>query len=1532
MLKDMMMHDITCALSIPLSAHRKYCYQLLSECARCSPVVAETLFVRLEEVHRDMSAISASSSLSSSSSSWDVRPERDEISAATHRVGLRNLGSTCYMNSLLQVLFCNTRLREHVLGGHMAIHCGSDEELRNHLPFQLQRLFYALQYSKQKAHSPTDWAYAFKDETGLMPVDVMQQQDAQEFLQLLAERFEAQLSLSSSSSSSLSSSSSSSGGGVGVEDTQTVFQRTVGGRFCNQMFNDSTAAASAAGRDPSTADRPGSIREQFESFVCISLDVKGFNSLEHSLHRFVQGEQITDFQWEEGRGRESITKRQCVHELNDTLFFHLKRFELNFDTFRREKVNDYFAFPLSIDMFPYSREGLDWIASNGLASKETRPPSSSSSSCRPDDYYRFELTAVVVHAGTSESGHYFSYIRQDDLLLPSDDDDSHSHGHSHSHHRRRWFEFNDSEVTPFPEALLQSECFGGITTSHEYSTSSQQVLSSEVVNKKSAYMLVYDRVVVRASSTSIITTPTDSSHLAAAAVAVDGTTTAAAAAAAVDGRIAAVAVTARESGSEDSVSSAGLSKWKLQVRSDNAHHNLMVKCLSWHHVHFYSVLMESSRGSLQHALSGGNTVTPPIDATDADDDAADVHRWEEFISFSLRCSSRTPHVDLFASACSLIQKHLSGRRWGNGAASSPSSSSSSSSPCRPPAVVVESAAASPLAHVTLLLSDLPPPPRNEESGVVDVVMAVGDSGSGSDDTEDPQQQQQQQEEEDKENRNPQQQLDGMQQQSGDHHHPPPEKGPPLDQHTDKAAAAGHSSSADLCSRLLKQWSADSSTCDNTTLDTSYVVSLLLAPKEDVRRAVLPVLITIFQQIFSSILASTDSHIFANADRYVDVSAGLLSSNSVALVQEMMVHPKGGGGGGGGGGGLQQSQSMDLYNIDADDDPDLALAIKMSQESAVSSSSSSSSTTNHADPIAASTEGMGDGPPAASQPPTENALPEADDDSRALSGQSSTHVLKVLTALTSDQHWQLLCEHWRTCHQHLSLLVCIAEMDPSIRDLLLKREVVAQAVDAVLGDQSPLVGQVYLKGSRRRAPSSYLAVVPGKDDATPYAAKNIPDWSKLLELVAILVTQCRSITDNSSSLYKIMGDLNAECIQAKTLYSTIIKQTRYIPSMTSIVEQLCIDDYKYSDMVMEVVCEEMMSMSTHEGVKHIFELLERFLSVRDRVSYHRAFELFGGAHFNLLEAMKLNAAQVLKCKLVGVFIRSFISLAQHPALSDLLHGTLFTAASVNNWAPWMLKFCFRFTQKCSHERIVTSNDGAMVAHAHVEPPEASHMLAQSQVNKAILEQARPSDSSSSSSSPSSKSKSSGPQRSVSFQSDTVSRATAPLNISPTSVLQSRGPFVRVYGEDAVSDCEMTWEQRAEQTTQLLSGLLTRMGFNVDSLLPYDTFVVDLTETDQDIPALLHPTEAEKQAGASSSSIGSNSSSSSSFYESSSPAFSLKRSRTPEINIGSSSSSSSSSHAAASEGGVSSLLSQLADGMSDEELAQLLQGGGLSSEID
>lgn len=72
---------------------------------------------------------------------------------------------------------------------------------------------------------------------------------------------------------------------------------------------------------------------------------------------YITGEKIPDFLWDDkSTSRVTITKQQCLSKLNNTLIFHLKRFELNFDTFLREKVNEHFTFPLTLDMYPYSRD------------------------------------------------------------------------------------------------------------------------------------------------------------------------------------------------------------------------------------------------------------------------------------------------------------------------------------------------------------------------------------------------------------------------------------------------------------------------------------------------------------------------------------------------------------------------------------------------------------------------------------------------------------------------------------------------------------------------------------------------------------------------------------------------------------------------------------------------------------------------------------------------------------------------------------------------------------------------------------------------------------------------------------------------------------------------------------------------------------------------------------------------------------------------------------------------------------------------
>jgi hypothetical protein len=72
----------------------------------------------------------------------------------------------------------------------------------------------------------------------------------------------------------------------------------------------------------------------------------------------------------------------------------------------------------------------------------------------------------------------------------------------------RWLEFNDSEVTEFTESRLEAECFGGKTKCYDYSADSG-VNQVDIVNVKSAYMLVYRRV----QPLSILPSPPSSSGI-----------------------------------------------------------------------------------------------------------------------------------------------------------------------------------------------------------------------------------------------------------------------------------------------------------------------------------------------------------------------------------------------------------------------------------------------------------------------------------------------------------------------------------------------------------------------------------------------------------------------------------------------------------------------------------------------------------------------------------------------------------------------------------------------------------------------------------------------------------------------------------------------------------------------------------------------------------------------------------------------------------------------------------------------------------
>ena len=146
-----------------------------------------------------------------------------------------------------------------------------------------------------------------------------------------------------------------------------------------------------------------------------------------------------------------ISLRACLKDIPNNLIFHLKRFDYDVMTGMRSKINDVFEFPEQINMAPYH---VDYLKDQGESTST--------------DW--FNLVGVLVHSGTAESGHYYSYVQE----RPSG-----------SASGKTWVEFNDIDVVHFDSTHIPDQCFGGYTESSGY--------SSRYLKSWNAYMLFYER-------------------------------------------------------------------------------------------------------------------------------------------------------------------------------------------------------------------------------------------------------------------------------------------------------------------------------------------------------------------------------------------------------------------------------------------------------------------------------------------------------------------------------------------------------------------------------------------------------------------------------------------------------------------------------------------------------------------------------------------------------------------------------------------------------------------------------------------------------------------------------------------------------------------------------------------------------------------------------------------------------------------------------------------------------------------------------
>lgn len=324
--------------------------------------------------------------------------------------GLRNLSNTCYLNSLFTQLFMNVDFRHFMLNVEIRDGDGSQNLL-----YHTRSLFAQLQESNRRFIDPGPCVLSIKTYDDA-PIDIHNQMDVDEFYNLLFDRWEGQL---------LSA------------DAKRSFRSFFGGQLVQQVKSKECEH----------------ISERTEPFSAIQCDIKGKNTLQESLQAYVDGEIMegdNKYKCSTCDRHVDAVKRACLKDIPDSLIFHLKRFDFNLRTLQRSKINDYFAFPTRLDMKPYT------ILSNSPDS--------------PEDW--FELVGVLVHSGTAESGHYYSFIKERPTTREGG----------------CWVEFNDDLVTPWSPSQMESACFGGPEARHIYD------VNGIVYDKTySAYMLFYQR-------------------------------------------------------------------------------------------------------------------------------------------------------------------------------------------------------------------------------------------------------------------------------------------------------------------------------------------------------------------------------------------------------------------------------------------------------------------------------------------------------------------------------------------------------------------------------------------------------------------------------------------------------------------------------------------------------------------------------------------------------------------------------------------------------------------------------------------------------------------------------------------------------------------------------------------------------------------------------------------------------------------------------------------------------------------------------
>ncbi|KAF9778397.1 cysteine proteinase [Thelephora terrestris] len=229
-------------------------------------------------------------------------------------VGLKNLGATSYLNSLLQSLFCIRYFRKAVYQIPTEV-----ERPTESIPLALQRLFYCLQTSGQPVGTAElTTSFGWNSTESFLPHDV------QEFNRVLQDSLESRMK-------------------------GTRAEGAIAKLFSGKMKSFIKCV---------NVDYESSRIEEFRD---IQLNVKGMKTLYDAFRDYVAVEMMDgeNMYQAEGFGLQEARKGIIFQSLPPVLHLQLKRYEYDIQRDAMVKINDRFEFPSEIDLDEFLDETAD---------------------------------------------------------------------------------------------------------------------------------------------------------------------------------------------------------------------------------------------------------------------------------------------------------------------------------------------------------------------------------------------------------------------------------------------------------------------------------------------------------------------------------------------------------------------------------------------------------------------------------------------------------------------------------------------------------------------------------------------------------------------------------------------------------------------------------------------------------------------------------------------------------------------------------------------------------------------------------------------------------------------------------------------------------------------------------------------------------------------------------------------------------------------------------------------------------------------